>query len=92
MICRYCGNEFSDDSNVCTFCGMVNDEYIGTSFGSKFASCLLPLVGFCMFLMLKFKRNPEAHTILMWTLGGIILWVFLYAAAFFMGILLTFQI
>ncbi|WP_294401182.1 hypothetical protein [uncultured Clostridium sp.] len=92
MICRYCGSEISDNCKVCNFCGMDNDEYVGISSGSKFASCLLPLVGLCMFIMLKIKGNPESHTILMWTLCGIVLWIFLYVAAFFMGILLTFQI
>lgn len=92
LICKYCGSKLDNNSAICLNCGMVNDGYMNVSFGSKFISCLLPLVGICIFFMLKFKKNRNSHAILVWTIGGILFWAILYMATFFMGIILTFQI
>ncbi|WP_293976504.1 zinc ribbon domain-containing protein [uncultured Clostridium sp.] len=92
MNCKYCGHKLYDDSNVCINCGIINDKYSPISFSAKFVSLLLPLVGISMFIMLKFKKHPDSHKILLWTFSGILLWTILYAAALIMGIIITFQI
>ena len=92
LICKYCGNKIDSNSTICFNCGMINDKYMNISFGSKFISCILPFVGIFMFLILKFNKNRNANDILVWTIGGIFLWILLYIFAFFMGIILTFQI
>lgn len=92
MICKYCENEISKNTNICPNCRMINSEYFKLSFGSKLIALVFPIVGVCMFFIMNSKNKANSRKILSWTIYGFISWIFLYITTFFMGIILAFQI
>lgn len=54
----------------------------------KLFSFLLPILGFFLYLSYKPYNRYNAYSILSWAICGIIIWIIIYIAAIFLGILL----
>ncbi len=86
-VCKNCGQEIDENSLACIYGEFSNFRYIKASIPSKFFSFLLPLLGFFLYFLYKPYNRYAASSIFNWTICGFIIWIIIYVAALFLGII-----
>lgn len=81
MYCTRCGFENPDSAQFCTKCGFsltpktdepheMSSSEDESSIGYNILSCLIPIVGFILYLVWKDKTPKKAQSCLLWAATG----------------------
>ena len=92
MFCKNCGQEISDNADVCIHCGVATGKGISSvgvdnpSHLAGVASCCFPVVGIILYFIWKDEKPQSASLICKWMIGGIVAWVVFYILTFILGL------
>lgn len=87
MVCKNCEQKIDDNSLTCIYGQFSNFKHIKVSISYKFFSFLLPPFGFFLYFLYKSYSKYAASSILNWAICGFIIWIIIYVAALFLGII-----
>lgn len=87
MVCKNCEQKIDENPLICIYRDFSNFKYIKASIPSKFFSFLLPLLGLFLYFLYKPYNRYAASSIFNWTICGFIIWIIIYVAALFLGII-----
>lgn len=102
MLCPKCNANLVNSTTHCPQCG-AEINYSGNNEApiqnnvtidnpSHFAgavSCCFPIVGLILYFVWKDEKPNSAKVICYWMIGGIVIWVVLYALLFIVGLAST---
>ena len=75
MKCKHCGEEITNDSVFCEFCGtkVINEENKQASGWLKFGSFMIPILGLILYIIKKKEEPLVAKSCLKWGIAGFVL-------------------